>query len=569
MASEELTNWLKTQRHQPQAKITNLQRPLLKFLPPSGITTWGEWYDQVGIEVPSIPKKDQIKGEPLKANSVLKDLNMAKRNLQVLQDEINIEQPGSADYNKLITNYTNLDIKIQNLTNQYEDLKATEENIDKVGAAKKKTGTLKDQIANLERSKKRLADLKQDTATVDDQIKKLKGDLQTTRKVIKETDTTPNYVPPKPGPTGPTAGTGPKGPKAPTGPTGPKAPTTATGPTKPAGSTGPANPNKPVVPTQTAEDRRAAGLELGAGADKDFTLPETIFNNVPSLKKLLQEYSDPKVKMSDAEFLKRLRSDVWYTKNSGAIKNRYVQLYNYQDLVKTGQAQGTTQYEQDITKLERQLADKARKAGSGLASDPTALRKAAENMYITNVGIDDAMTTDFIAAAIRPVTSTLGGQATEGYSGQALKDYQAIQSIAKANGFKISDILPGGQNEQQVLQGISKGIIDPDRLAQDARKIAAQGQPEYVRDLLGQGYNLDQIYSPYKQTMASILEVNPDQIDLNDPTLRSAITDQGDMNIYDFKKLLKADNRWQYTENARQEVSDSALKVLRDFGFQG
>ena len=120
-----------------------------------------------------------------------------------------------------------------------------------------------------------------------------------------------------------------------------------------------------------------------------------------------------------------------------------------------------------------------------------------------------------------------------------------------------------------ILQGIATGQIDINRLAQDARKLAAQGQPQYVRDLLGQGYNLDQVYSPYRQTMANLLEINEDQIDLNDATLRSAITDKGDMNIFDFKKQLKADNRWQYTENAKNEVSNVAMKVLRDFGFQG
>jgi hypothetical protein len=41
------------------------------------------------------------------------------------------------------------------------------------------------------------------------------------------------------------------------------------------------------------------------------------------------------------------------------------------------------------------------------------------------------------------------------------------------------------------------------------------------------------------------------------------------MNIYDFKKLLRRDDRWQYTEQARQDVSTAALDVLRDFGFQG
>jgi hypothetical protein len=69
--------------------------------------------------------------------------------------------------------------------------------------------------------------------------------------------------------------------------------------------------------------------------------------------------------------------------------------------------------------------------------------------------------------------------------------------------------------------------------------------------------------------MASTLELDPNAIDLNDPTLRMAITDKGDMNLYDFKKALRQDNRWQYTSSAKQDVSNAALGVLRDFGFQG
>jgi hypothetical protein len=319
--------------------------------------------------------------------------------------------------------------------------------------------------------------------------------------------------------------------------------------------------------TPALTDAQQREQALGVVEGVDFALPETIFNNVPSLKTILDRYVAED--WTPDKLRKAIRDDVWYRQNSGAIKQRYVQLFNYRDLVKTGQAQGTTQYEQDIVKLERQIADKARQMGSGIASDPAALRKAAENMYITNVGIDDAMTTDFIAAAIRPIGGTIGGVGTEGYSGQALKDYQAIQSIAKANGFRVKDIIPGGMNEQQVLEGIATGRLDANRIEQDARKLAAQGQPQYVRDLLGQGYNLDQVYAPYRQTMANLLEINADEIDLNDQTLRSAISDKGDMNIYDFKKTLKRDNRWQYTENAKQEVSDATLKILRDFGFQG
>jgi hypothetical protein len=99
--------------------------------------------------------------------------------------------------------------------------------------------------------------------------------------------------------------------------------------------------------------------------------------------------------------------------------------------------------------------------------------------------------------------------------------------------------------------------------------MAAIGQPEFVRNLLNQGYDLDQVYSPYKNTMAEVLEINPEQISLNDPTLRSAISDKGETNLYDFQRALRKDSRWQYTQKARQEVGDITLNVLRDFGFQG
>jgi hypothetical protein len=334
---------------------------------------------------------------------------------------------------------------------------------------------------------------------------------------------------------------------------------------------GPIVPKKTKTPALTDAQEREAAL-ANAAANQDFSLPETLFNNVDELKKLLNDYvtSDKK---GGQWTLKKFRNEFlntnWYKNNSKEIKARYVQLYNYRDQLEGGQDVRNTDYAKQIALLTRQLENKARAIGSDAASDPDALRRTAENMYLTNQGIEDSMTIDFLAASIRPVAGMIGGQVTEGYSGEALKDYQAIQSVASANGFRVKDIVPGGQTEQQVLQGIATGRIDANRLAQDARKLAAQGQPQYVRELLGQGYNLDQVFAPYRQTMANLLEINEDEIDLNDTTLRSAISDKGDMNLYDFKKTLKADKRWQYTENAKSEVSDITLKILRDFGFQG
>jgi len=371
---------------------------------------------------------------------------------------------------------------------------------------------------------------------------------------------------------------------APTGPTGPTSPAGDSSTTQTSGVTLSQTPppkkdektpppkkdvkTPPPAKVETAADREATALGA-ASTTTDLALPETLFKNIPSLNAILKKFVNTPG-MTEAAFLKLVRDDVWFKQNSKEIKNRYVQYYNYRDLQASGRAQGTTAYEMDIAKIEAKLKKRAVEIGSAAANDPAALRQAAENLYITNRSEDETFITDFLAASVKTMAGMIGGKVTQGYSGEALTNYDKLVEAARDNGFQVSDILPGATTEQQVIQGIISGNIDVNRVIADARKLAAQGQPAYVRDLLAQGYNLKQVFAPYRQVMANVLEIgDPNQIDLNDPLLRSAITDKGDMNLYDFRKQLRQDNRWQYTAQAKEDVSTAALQVLRDFGFQG
>jgi hypothetical protein len=307
-----------------------------------------------------------------------------------------------------------------------------------------------------------------------------------------------------------------------------------------------------------------------AKAQTDYNLPDIIFSNVKSLGKILQEYVDGKIDID--LFKQKVENDTWYRQNSGEIKARYLQKFNYEDLVKSGNAKGTTDYEQKIAQITNSLITKARQLGSAL--DEGQAKLMAEDLYIFNQENDDAVVTRRLVSGIRPIAGMIAGKITEDYSGLALQNYQGLQAIAKKNGFKLEDILPPGLDgkpatAEETLKRLALGEIDPTRLEQDVRKLAAVGQPQFVRDLLGQGIDLDQIYSPYRKTMARILELDEGQIDLTDPTLRMGINDKGDVNLYDYSKALRQDSRWQYTGNAREEVSDAALTVLRNFGFQG
>ena len=154
------------------------------------------------------------------------------------------------------------------------------------------------------------------------------------------------------------------------------------------------------------------------------------------------------------------------------------------------------------------------------------------------------------------------GQRLEGKKSLTL---QQLTETANANGLDIAvfgddintwaDRVENGENIN-----IFKNLI---------RKTAKIGLPDKVGVLLDEGVDLNAIYSPYKNLMARVLEINPDSIKLDDPTLRSAIGPEKEMPIYEFERALRRDPRWQYTDTARQEVSDVALEVLRDFGFAG
>jgi len=542
--------WAASEVHDPKDKISNFDKLKAPYLIAT-YKTWGDVYKAAGIKPPK--EKPKVKEE---RKDTAKDLNfkitMAKVRIEQNENALFRYEPGTPDYEETAAAIKRDKTELKGLQSRLDVVKKVETEKKETKTFQKEKSAYEEAVADAKEALQIAKDTNGDVAAAEKELERITNTKPIAPVVGKENV----------GMAGQPSGYRNVGTQK-TGTT-PSTPTTTTTDTTPKGGKG-GKETTPKTPAPTDAQQRDEALDVAAG--EDFALPETIFNNVPSLKAILDRYV--KEDWTPDKLRKAIRDDVWFRKNSAEIKARYVQLYNYRDLVATGQADGSTDYEKQISTLERQIADKARQMGSGIASDPAALRKAAENMYITNVGIDDAMTTDFIAAAIRPIGSTIAGQGTQGYSGQALKDYQAIQELARANGFSVKDIVPGGQSEQQVLQGIAKGIIDPNRLAQDARKLAAQGQPEYVRDLLGQGYNLDQIYAPYRQTMANLLEINADQVDINDPMLRNAITDKGDMNIYDFKRALKQDKRWQYTENAKQEVSDAAFKVLRDFGFQG
>ena len=151
-------------------------------------------------------------------------------------------------------------------------------------------------------------------------------------------------------------------------------------------------------------------------------------------------------------------------------------------------------------------------------------------------------------------------------SGEAGVDLADLKATATANGIDLEKQF--GTSLQGWLKNLAQGE-SVDTYKQIIRNTARIGLPERVSSLLDNGVDLNTIYDPYRKLMAATLEINPETITLNDSTLRMAVGPTSEMSLYDFQKTLKKDPRWQYSSNARDEISNITQTVLKDFGFKG
>lgn len=358
---------------------------------------------------------------------------------------------------------------------------------------------------------------------------------------------------------------------------------TVTGPlTTPGKTTGVQGPGIGVRDALKIPGRaEPAFQELIDKAEFNFGLPDYIFTvdrdkktgELGQLGKLLLKAVEEGYKPE--RFLEEAKLTNWWQSNSGSVRERIIDLNKYKELQKQGLDVSKSDFGMYQTDKMRQVKDRAKKL-AGITLDDASAQKIVEDIYNGFLDNDPLAIDRLIIPYVSKSTNLYGKGAVTGFGGEALQVQQSLAAIAKANGLSIADILPklggsalGKDAEQNTIQEILSGNIDLNTVLSNARQIAAQGQPQYVRDLLGSGYNLDDIYAPYKQTMATVLELDPTQIDLNDNSLRMAINEKGDMNIYDYKKALRQDSRWQYTGQAKESVATAALGVLRDFGFQG
>jgi hypothetical protein len=124
----------------------------------------------------------------------------------------------------------------------------------------------------------------------------------------------------------------------------------------------------------------------------------------------------------------------------------------------------------------------------------------------------------------------------------------------------------------QSAKDVLTGIVDADTLTQAIKDLSKSRYPTLAKQI-DAGYTVKQIASPYLQSMANTLEINPNDISLDDPTIKQAFTSLNSEGqpitkpLWEFEKELRRDERWRFTKNAQQDLMGTARKVLSDFGL--
>lgn len=226
------------------------------------------------------------------------------------------------------------------------------------------------------------------------------------------------------------------------------------------------------------------------------------------------------------------------------------------DVVKLAEVEATTTYGRGLKDLKDAIETARLAAGAELTD--IEVNALAQEAYDKGLDRERNSFNAFLDQKFK-----FGAKGAKGKAGEQLAD---LQKVAASNGLDLQKAF--GTQLPIWLASINKGE-SIETYKKQIRDVAKIGMPQNIASLLDNGIDLDAIYSPYKNVMASVLEINPESITLSDPVLRSAITGEKELPIYEFQRQLRKDSRWQYTNQAKQEVSDVALKVLRDFGFQG
>ena len=327
--------------------------------------------------------------------------------------------------------------------------------------------------------------------------------------------------------------------------------------------------------TLTDEEKRLLGISTPssavdplAGADGDTTVPSmttwivNLLKNVPELDEIYQAVKNPDGSFNrtvDA-IVDMITASSWYLTKGPTVAANVASRYKF----------GENYYQQKVNEFKISVSSIATQIGLDV-KDPavaeyleslseTAFLNQWDESYIENTIIDN----DGIVGKING-----GAYAT------------AVQDLAEYGnlmGFTLSDTTRKDYQRRligEVTEGGLRARTTPDQIKKEINDKQALLYPMFADDF-AVGRTLWDVTSSQRKVWAALLEKSEDDLDWDDPLWKNGqiftMTDEKTGKIvarpaWDAEKLVKQDERWQYTENANRLYEGYGTRMLNKFGL--
>jgi hypothetical protein len=322
-----------------------------------------------------------------------------------------------------------------------------------------------------------------------------------------------------------------------------------------------AGPRSYTVPTGVFGQSGSAGLPVARptfdwwsglgisspnlqGANENVGLIYSFIKNDPDLQNLYSEAVAGN--WGQDEFIRHLQETDWWKNNAAVVR---------QNLAIKSTDPAT--WQKTLATDAATVQEMAVKLGVHLS--PGALQNVTNTAAL--MGWNDAMIQQTLATYLQASQGGWFG----GYAGQVelgMKEYAADQGIPLSQNYIANAV-------QNIVAGRSS--LQAERAIIQTQ--AAAAFPAYANEI-NQGMTVGQIAAPYANSLSTILEQNPDHVDLFNPLLRKALQAKDDKGnptvtaLNDFEVSLRQNPLWRATNNARESLLNVGNKVLSDLGLQ-
>ena len=211
---------------------------------------------------------------------------------------------------------------------------------------------------------------------------------------------------------------------------------------------------------------------------------------------------------------------------------------------------GTNLYEQAVAVRRGQIAEQANQYGISFTEEQLD-EFAGAAQY-------DAFSAEELKTFLRDEVSFDGTQDLIGAAGDT---QQALQQWSAMNGLQIP-----AESLNNLIKAGAFGDQSFEDMKQQLRKTYLMGTFPGWESEIAAGADPYDLAAPYRASLASVLEMNEEDISFDDDLLSQAM--QTKMTITDLKREARKDPRWDKTENALKTYTDAGTNILQMFGLR-